>query len=188
MRELFAAALAALTLSSAAQATIITGAVTANGNYNPAATLSNLSDGITPANGTGYNTPGQTVWWGGSNTFFTIDFGDLVSFDQALLSVDHNDNYLVSYSTDGVSFTDLFSVLRTEGTVNWGIEAFEKSFDAVTARYLRVSASGGDNLFAVGELHVTAAPPVTDVPEPAIVGLLGVGLAGVAALRGRRRG
>lgn len=61
------------------------------------------------------------------------------------------------------------------------------TFDEVTSDVGVTISSGGDELFFSFPYRVEAKETVTDAPEPAAFGLLALGLAGLCALRSRRR-
>jgi hypothetical protein len=106
-----------------------------------------------------------TATWEGDNwdTEFTAivgrgamlewDLGEVLPIRAALLQGDNNDEYTLWASEDGLTFTPLWKVpleplagMRTRTT---------KTLDA-KARYLRLTADGGDGMYSVGEVQVFA--------------------------------
>ncbi len=175
---------------------VLINAVSASGTgtYHHSADL--LIDGTIPAEKTGW-TNSTNVWWHGTTPTFTIDLGSLCTVEDVLLQVDNNDYYNVEYSTNGSSWNNLFSINSGFGEVGWGMDTMstdssnpeyidEINFTPVSAQYLRIYATGGDNSYAVSELQAygtTAAP----VPEPCTLLLMGSGILGMAGFGGRKR-
>jgi PEP-CTERM motif len=151
-----------------------------------------LIDGFVPPRSTAWGET-TTVFWGDRDVAFTIDLGKQYAISNLLISVDNNDDYLVQSSTDGVTFTDLFLFLSSDGPVQpvpGGMDILTtnsiyptspadlttpayvgRNLTTTLARYLRISGLGGDGLYAVGEIQAFT----NAVPEPGSVVMLGVG-------------
>lgn len=188
-RTFWAAGLLACALHSHAAPVTVTSITAVGTNHD----LALVIDGNFPANGTDW-TDAQTVWW----VTNPDDVGILLTFDQtytlqdATLTVDNNDDYVVETSLDGVAWAPLFAVTADTGPTPWGLDNFSSDagspvysapidFAPTAARFARIRALNGDGLYSVGELQFAAA-----VPEPATTGLLLAGLGTVAALARRR--
>lgn len=145
----------------------------------------------------GYTPPDFTLWttdsasWSGA----TINATESITFklDQAyhlssaVVTLDWNDFYRFSVSTDGVSYTPLFTLsgLTDQTVVNSGQVTMTASFaaTALAYQYVRVQAIFGDGFYSVGE--VSFGGTAAAVPEPSAVALMlgGLGLVGFVARR-----
>lgn len=161
--------------------------VSGYGSYNNSPTL--ITDGNIPAEYTDW-TNQQNVWWQGTGVELVIDFGSIRSITDVLVSVDNNDDYLVEWG--GGTWTPLFAISSSQGNVGYGMDTMstdsnhpeyiaELDFAPVQTQYLRIRATGGDNLYSVGELQAFGSP----VPVPAAAWLFSSGLLGLIGLSRR---
>ncbi len=88
---------------------------TGSGSYTNSPSL--IIDGNLAPRNTSWLDSGN-VNWNGLSTSLTIDLGGLYRIQNLLIDADNNDDYLVQYSTDGLSFTNLFTFLATDGPVS----------------------------------------------------------------------
>lgn len=188
----FAVCVGAIFLSNFAWAGLITpaGISAGGGTYYHDKAL--IIDGLFPAEGSVW-TGSQCVYWYGTGPWFTIDLGNSYWVEDIVVQVDNNDNYKVDYSTDGSSWTNLLYISSGYGEIGWGMDTMstisgdpeyisQLDFSAkVEARYLKIYATGGDNMYSVSELQAYGTP----VPLPGALWLLGSGFIGLLGL-GRR--
>jgi len=190
-----------------ANATLITSStISTTGSFYHDVSL--INDGIIPAESTQWSND-SNVWWIGIEPTFTLDFGNLYKIDDVLLSVDNNDYYEITWSNDLLSWTNLFSIVPSDGEVTerkGGMDTMSTDLDnhdyitaldfsSVQARYLRITATGGDNLYSIGEfqaygsLAITklSAKESTSVPEPSTFAIFALGMIGLASRRFKKK-
>jgi hypothetical protein len=184
----------ALFASVEANASLLAGSASFSGSGSYNGDLNILIDKVIPDEGTQWQT--STVWWEGLAPSFTMDYGAVVRVEDLLLSLDNNDSYKVSYSSDNVSWTELFTVQEGQGNVGWGMDTFSTNasadaslyvnafdFSAIEARYIKIAAIGGDNMYSIGEIQASGSP----VPVPSAMLLLSVGCSALALISRKRR-
>jgi hypothetical protein len=187
---------------------------TSYGNYYgdspwPPYGLAPVCDGVTPGEGTYWQGTAEvpTVWWrmeadsvnkiyGGA--YISLAYDQLYNIQDITLSVDNNDVYKVTYSTDKSAWTELFTIATTDGDIGYGMDTMSTvfgddeyvsgiDFAPVAARYLRITAIGGDDMYSIGEFTAFGSPITAAVPEPATMLLFGLGLLGVAGFKRRMK-
>lgn len=166
------------TLGSAHAGLIPASIILESGSFSNSSSL--IVDGFTPAESSGWNTS-SNVYWNGTSTFFDLDFGGLYTLDDAMLSVDNNDNYDVLVSVDGSSWSTLFQVDASFGDIAvspGGMDTMSSilgdaeyvggiDFSQTLARYARVLAVSGDDSYALGELAFYGDAYSAQGPTPA---------------------
>jgi hypothetical protein len=127
-----------------------------------------LMDGVMLPPGTAFDDP-ACVHWSDPKLFFLMDLGAVYVVDGIVAQVDNDDDYLVEASLDGKKFVPLVSMKASLGAVDWGMQTLgtvhgqegyvsELAVTATSARYLRLSATAGDGVYAVSELTAHGSP------------------------------
>jgi hypothetical protein len=86
-----------------------------------------------------------------SRAFVEYDLGQEMPIWGAFVQGDNNDTYVISGSTDGTSFTPIW---RAPTSHVGGLQARSQSNLDKTARYIRISAEGGDGSYALTEVQL----------------------------------
>jgi len=184
-----------LMLPSLSNATlIIPSTVSGTGVFNDDVNL--INNGVVPTEGTTW-TANSTVHWFGTTPTFTLDFGDLYNVNDVLISVDNNDYLDIDWSNNLLSWTRLFTINRNYGEIGNGMDTFSTvagdteyvagiDFTTVQARYLRIKATGGDGMYAIGELQAFGSK-ASSVPEPSTLAIFALGMIGLASCRFKKQ-
>ena len=148
----------------------------------------------------------NSLWWQGTGTI-NIDLGGSFLIQDILIQVDYNDNYYIDYSLDDLNWSNLFTITPEDGEIAWGMDTMSSNerhneyvanidFSAIEARYLRVSAGEGDQIYYLSELQAFGTPTntiqiqsqtVSPVPAPSSIILFGTGLMMLVGLQYRRK-
>ena len=152
----------------------------------------------------------KTMWWTGLKGTITLDLGNDFIIQEVLMQVDYDDTYQMEYSLDNNKWSNLFAINASDEGANWGMSTMSSNslnkeyvasmdFFAVQARYLRVSASGGDdNVYFISELQAfgtlaeqisirQSAQIASPVPAPPSLMLFSIGIMVLAGLQYRRK-
>ena len=196
-------ALGASVASAAPNVSYTVEASTGGGSLGGSLTL--LSDGIQPTSGSAAESA-SNVYWNGTGKSFTFDFGAVFDLTEMLFSIDSNDDYSFLFRAEDGTAVTTKSIVRTVDNRIGGMYTRSLQFDPIAARSVVLSASGGRNPYAVGEIAFFGTPwtaPVTSggttdetptvpigaaqaVPEPGTLALLAGGLL-IGGLRSRKR-
>jgi len=89
--------------------------------------------------------------------FVVYDLGAETRVDCAAIEADADDTYALALSADGVTFTPLWTLPPAPDDAGMQPRAVRDLHS--TGRYLRLSAGGGDGVYAVAELSLAAECP-----------------------------
>ncbi|MFC2165563.1 discoidin domain-containing protein [Acidobacteriota bacterium] len=123
-----------------------------------------LIDGQSPAEGSPWDSP-HNIYWENTDAFFLLDLGGVFQITGLLIQVDGNDVYNIEYSEDGTGYIPLIQIVEAHGNIASGMDTMstvlsdphyvvDLEFESVSARFIKVYATGGDNHFSVSEIQV----------------------------------
>lgn len=134
-----------------------------------------LADGVASTDGDVWDSPRAAIFAAGG--VLEWDLGQAENVAHLRIQADNNDRYLVATSLDGVSWAPLWTAQPVELP---GVQTRTSPLLGRQARYLRLTAEGGDSMYSIAELEVfdsTAAlegskleriaPPPPPPPAPA---------------------
>ena len=147
----------------------------------PPAPLSSLVDGVFRPAGTYWQD--GTVWWderhaGSLDNIVEIDLGGVYTISFLSIQADNNDFYAISRRDRFGVWTPFVTAFPSGGP---GMQTRAGAFPEFEATAFRIDASGGDLFYSLAEFQAIGV-----VPEPAVLALFAVGLAGLG-LRRRKR-
>jgi hypothetical protein len=116
--------------------------------------VSRLTDGVYGNEGDEWLTD-VTARFSSARSFVEYDLGAERELRCALVQADNNDVYILSASQDGDTWKSLWRVGAEAGA---GMRLRNQKLE-VSARYVRLSATGGDALYSVSEIAVFAECP-----------------------------
>ncbi|WP_437821447.1 hypothetical protein [Sorangium sp. So ce1078] len=123
-----------------------------------------LTDGVISEEGDDWKTD-ITCRFESSASFIEYDLGRDVRVTAAYLQGDNNDRYIVSTSLDGVEFEPMWTASPV-GDI--GLRQRHSAGLDRTARYVRISPSGGDGSYALSEVQLFSEQPAVFPPEPEV--------------------
>lgn len=111
-------------------------------------------------------------FWTGTSANIVIDLQGTFTISSAIIQADNNDTYLVEYQAPDNSWNVWWNVpaafnaggVSTRPNFN---QTSRQTLPTVSAKAIRVSATGGDDLYAVSELQVFG-PASTPVGTPTL--------------------
>lgn len=123
-----------------------------------------LIDGQSPAEGSPWDSP-HSIYWENTDTYFMLDLGGIFQITGLLIQVDGNDDYNIDYSEDGLEYIPLIQILEGHGDIASGMDTVstvftdphyvdDLEFGPVSARFVKVYATGGDYHFSLSEIQV----------------------------------
>ena len=124
-----------------------------------------ITDGRSTPEGEEWGTSAGAVL-DSDRAFVDYDLGRAVPIGAVYVQGDNNDSYVVSVSDDGVSFRELWASPAVGGA---GMRERVADGLGAVARWIRLSARGGDGMYAVVELQVFSERPSEFPPRPARV-------------------
>ena len=121
-----------------------------------------ITDGRSVPEGEEWGTSAGAVL-DGDRAYVDYDLGRAAPIGAVYVQGDNNDSYVVSVSDDGVNFRELWASPSVAGA---GMRERVPTAWAPMARWLRVSARGGDGMYAVVELQAFSERPSEFPPRP----------------------
>jgi hypothetical protein len=114
-----------------------------------------ITDGALASFGEVWNSGSAAILPSAATSLIT-DLGAPQTIGAAFLQADANDHYTLSGSLDGVNFDQLWDAPPVPGG---GLQIRRTDRLKATARFLRLTASGGDGYYSVSELQVFTSAP-----------------------------
>lgn len=186
---------ASSTLGSPARQSLLRGARLTRSDGCPKAAL--LGDGVASTDGDVWDNPRAAIL--GASGAVEWDLGAATPIAAMRIQADNNDRYLLAGSLDGTSWYPIWVAQTVELP---GVQTRTSPELNVQARFLRLTAEGGDSMYSITELEVfdttaalqgaqlervTPPPPPPPAPPPPFdsgwLVVLGVAAAGVAYFR-----
>jgi hypothetical protein len=109
-----------------------------------------LADGVRATPGDNWDT-GVTATFGDPSGFIEYDLGELKPIRAIYVQGDNNDEYIFAGSADGKDYKEIWTA-PPDGTP--GMQGRSTSSLDTSARFIRITARGGDHLYSIGELQV----------------------------------